>query len=144
MAARSAGSSTRASRSSISAGSTARGRTGVAARGAVRWAATGRTWNRSELAATPSACTRPSRSVVKNESSWAHAAEATCSVSTPLRSRPGSVRAAMRSPTARRHASRSITTPPARALTSRACSSSAPIDDGEREDVGLRGGSVKD
>jgi hypothetical protein len=60
----------------------------------------------------------------------------------------------MRSPTAWRQRSRSITTPPARAVTSRACSSSAPIDEGDRErepprtkvpgDGGRRGGSLKD
>ena len=70
---------------------------------------------------------------MKNDSSCAHAGDATWMVSTPPRSRPGSVRAAIRSPTERRHASRSITTPPARAVTSRACSSKAPSEDGERE-----------
>jgi hypothetical protein len=99
----------------------------------------------------PSAATRLKSSVEKNDSSCAQAADATCTVSTLPRKRPGSVRAAIRSPTARRQLSRSITTPPARAVTSRACSSSAPIDEGEREPPrapgpgdGRRGGSVKD
>jgi len=96
-------------------------------------AAVGRTAKRKDVAVTPSARTRSSRSPVKNDSSCAQAADATCTVRTPPLSRPGSVRAAMRSPTARRHASRSITTPPARAVASRACSSNAPSEDGERE-----------
>jgi hypothetical protein len=69
---------------------------------------------------------------VKNESSCAQAGEATCTVRTPLRIRPASVREAMRVPTTFCQVTRSSTTPPARALASLAPSKRTPSGDGER------------
>src|SRR5688500_19842021 len=81
---------------------------------------------------SPTPFSRSSISAVTKESSCAHAGEATCTVRTPLRSRPGSVREAMRVPTTRCQVTRSTTTPPARALASRAPSSRTPRGEGER------------
>jgi hypothetical protein len=92
----------------------------------------GRTTNLSESTVRPSAFTRARISVERKLSSCAQAEDAACTVSTPPRSRPGSVRLAIRSPTARRQRSRSSTIPLACALASRASSSRTPIGAGDR------------
>jgi hypothetical protein len=69
MAARRAGSSTPASRSITSGGSGARGLAARAGELGAGCVAIGRTRKRSELAGTPSLCTRSSKSALKKESS---------------------------------------------------------------------------
>ncbi len=67
----------------------------------------------------PAARMRTTISFMSSDSSCAQLADATFTVSSRPRFAPGSVRAAMRSPTMRRHCSRSIAVPAKRAAASR-------------------------